>query len=347
MNFIAKQNGNTTFKRKSVVPGTFFIFLLLGACSPQLDSADVLTTANSVLATALKGTELARPPATLIPSPTTTLSFEDVILPEGSGSLEKVDHQWIFDSPEDVATGKDIQVRLTKLVIDEVERNVLVEPSGFPLFILNQGTAEWEQTGIEYVDVIKPLVDSERNPIPLTYEYLNDERYTISGFFVANGDVLTRDEVNFLPIAASIDGNPKGGLMLTMLTIPIPIGRPTTGSEAYPVVMQYNDSIFVFRGEVLLPTVPADDYFLATIEEGEVFYLNTQVDSYLSDNFEQEIQDAQSSGNVLGLYRLNQMLENRDISLDLFDHLINGGFDLVMLDHLDLWGRKSIGVSAR
>ncbi|MEX2144011.1 MAG: hypothetical protein WD740_05395 [Anaerolineales bacterium] len=245
------------------------------------------------------------------------------------GSLEKVGDQWIYDSPEGVIVGKDIEVTLGTLSIDGVDRSAILVDGEWPIALENE-SGEWEKTGIEYVDVTKPLVDAEGNPLPLTYKYLGSPPQSVSGFFVANREAFIEDDVEYQPIAVSLDGR-FDSPMLTTLTAP---GKP--GSVA-----TYRNGQYVQgdQGRTNFDSSTVASY----LEEGEVFYAQFIFD--FPGELEAKLSDAKASNNEFLTMLFTKMISNREIFRAIFDHVMNGQFDKSYLGRKDFWYLGTLGVS--
>ncbi|MEX1248524.1 MAG: hypothetical protein WEA61_08575 [Anaerolineales bacterium] len=284
----------------------------------------------------------AQPTATETPEPT---EIPDPMLHAAEtlgadwGSLEKVGDQWIYDSPEDVIVGKDVEVTLGTLKIDGVDRSAILVDGQWPIALENE-SGDWAETGIEYVDVTRPLVDEEGNSVSLTYEFRGDPAKMVTGFFVANGETYTENGVDFLPVAASLDGKSDGGLMLTNLTLPLEQDLPS--STFWARVRTYSNNIYI-QGDT--STVPAKGNFsLSQLERGEVFLTGVWFDV---NNIETEIETARQSGNAFNENRLTRMLENREKIRRLFDNIMERRFDSSMLGEIELHAPVFFGVAGR
>jgi len=291
----------------------------VSACSstPIISQEEAVASAMAEFQGYAKQTQQAMPTET--PTPTENPDpFTRVTLPEGSGSLTKNGEQWIFNSPLAAEVGKNVPVTLVENWIAPVEH------SEWPLFIQNEA-GEWE-TALEYVEVKRPLLDGYGNPVPLSCDFQEpnggDTYYTLDCIVVAKGPTFREENVEYLPVAISLDGS----FTSPMYTFNLPFEDGTKKN-----LMVYPSRSFKW---VIDWSIVSNQAVIDSVKTGDIFFVIAVYDTVDIDG---DIAKAQAEGNLGAVWRINKMKENREKVRQIFGALLEGKFDPAMMQKLDLW----------
>ncbi|MEX2144012.1 MAG: hypothetical protein WD740_05400 [Anaerolineales bacterium] len=246
------------------------------------------------------------------------------------GSLEKVGDQWIYDSPEDVIVGKDVEVTLGTLNIDGVDRSAILVDGEWPIALENEA-GDWEQTPIQYVDVKKPLVNSDGTPLYLGCDPDTAGQFKIFNcFLVKSGETFVENEVEYTQAAVSLN---EQGLAFTMFIFQ---GQAAT---ATPSLMVYPSRIYT-EGQSGLRGI-GNGFKYSQLEVGEVFFLRP---AYDRENLEKNIERLRSEGNQVAVFINEKILEFRDAAINIFSNINANKFHEDMLNHFEFSGSSIVGI---
>src|SRR3989344_965724 len=298
---------------------------LIGAIGQTRDV--LLSNSNIVQATMTAAAE------TPTETPTDHMLEASQNLPEGSGSLTKEGEQWIFNSPDGVEAGKNVPVTtLEHANADGSTENwiALVDHPEWPLFVQTE-TGEL-QTALEYVDVKRPLVDAEGNPIPLACkdDGKNVTEYYANCFFVVRGELFQEGEIVYIPVAIP---STNGSYDSPMIPIDIPVHPDGANKDEYPNRV-YNPISVAFTAN--------RNSIVSLLKTGDVFWLQF---SYDDEKLDSKIADRSAQGKELWAEFLQNKKDNREQIRYFLKFVTTGQLDsFVPMEKLQLWGGFDFGI---
>ena len=290
---------------------------------------------------------LPTPTATEIPDP-----FESVILPEGSGSLQKEGEQWFFNSPLTADLGKHVPVQISEHTYEDGTIQTwlaLIDHPEWPLFIQNE-TGGWD-TALEYVEVKRPLVNNAGEPVELDCslaefegeitpfvatpdDVLSNGWSVLDCFFVANGESFVEGNIEYLPIAVSLDGGMENPMYTrTVLAF--------LDNSNYVFFNTYANRVFVSPEEQELVFAQSlRRQLLDSLEVGDVFWVEAYTDRINADETVAWFR-AQWPEGALAMEGVKNWREKVN---SVFGSIENGNYDKEMQGRIELWLPVLIGI---
>jgi hypothetical protein len=284
-------------------------------------------------------------PATETVSPTSPPTATETAIPDPMleaaqnlgadwGNLRQEGEQWFYSSPDGVIVGKDVPVELSTINIDGIDRNAIVIGGQWPIAIQNEA-GQWKKTNSAYIDVTKPLVDTQGNPIPLTFKFIKeDESKGMNMFLVKSGESYSKNGVEYAPVAISVDSS-LDGLMFTGLLVPLDDAARGENLLRYPNFV-YTQDFYSLRLD--------KEFKFSQLEVGEVFFLRAIFDTL---NLDEKLEEAMSSGSVEREHFYRRMIEYSETFNNLFESLQERKFDNDFLNSLIIPFAYVIGIGTQ
>ena len=331
-------------RRNLLYFGIILGIALIAGCASGPAQEELVASAMAEIR--LHATETQRslptPTATEIPDP-----FESVILPEGSGSLQKEGEQWFFNSSLTADLGKHVPVQISEHTYEDGTVQTwlaLVDHPEWPLFIQNE-TGGWD-TALEYVEVKRPLVNNAGEPVALDcslaeYEgeitpfVATEEDVSVNGwsildcFFIANGESFVEGAIEYLPVAVSLDGGTEN----PMYTKAVVAFQDNYYYETYDT---YANRVFASPNEVeLVIGQSLRRQILDSLEVGDVLWVEAYTDRINADETIAWFR-AQEWGEGAAL-AMEGVKNWREKVKSVFGTIENGGYDNEMQGRIELW----------
>jgi len=335
-------------RRNLLYFGIILGIALIAGCASGPPQEELVASAMAEIR--LHATETQRsmptPTATEIPDP-----FEGLVLPEGSGSLAKEGEQWFFSSPLAVEIGKHVLVQISEHTYEDGTVQTwlaLVDHPEWPLFIQNE-TGGWE-TALEYVEVKRPLVNNAAEPVELDCslaefegeitpfvaiqdDVLSNGWSVLDCFFVANGESFVEGNIEYLPVAVSLDGGMENP-MYTKTVIAF------LDNSNYVFFNTYANRVFV-APEAAVINQSLRRQILDSFEVGDVLWVEAYTDRINADETIAWFRAQLSEEAALAMEGVKNW---REKMLSVFSAIENGSYDKEMQVRNELWLPVLVGI---